>query len=209
MKRDMRARCSCVGGSLAATAVSRRADWPMWGGTPSRNMVSPMKGLPTSGTSRSGKNVKWVAELGSQSYGNPVVGGGVVLDRHQQRGGARSEAGRRSRRAHGVPRGDRRVHVAGDASRSCRPAAPTTGRSRASPRRRWSSTASPISCRTAARSWPPTSMAFTTRERRPVQGREADRPQRPRRPLDVRHDGGGRRLPAQPGELVAGRRTRT
>lgn len=54
-------------------------DWPMWGGTPDRNMVSPMKGLPTEWDLRTGKNVKWVAELGSQSYGNPVIGGGVVL----------------------------------------------------------------------------------------------------------------------------------
>ena len=55
------------------------ADWPMWGGTPSRNMVSSMKGLPTEWDVKSGKNVKWVAELGSQSYGNPSVGDGVVL----------------------------------------------------------------------------------------------------------------------------------
>jgi outer membrane protein assembly factor BamB len=61
----------------AATMVS--ADWPMWGGSPSRNMVSPMKGLPTTWDLKSGKNVKWVAELGSQSYGNPVVAEGVVL----------------------------------------------------------------------------------------------------------------------------------
>jgi outer membrane protein assembly factor BamB len=59
------------------TAVS--ADWPMWGGTPSRNMVSPMKGLPASWDIKTGKNVKWVAELGSQSYGNPTVGNGVVV----------------------------------------------------------------------------------------------------------------------------------
>ena len=51
----------------------------MWGGTPSRNMVSDMKGLPTTWDIKTGKNVKWVAELGSQSYGNPTVGGGVVL----------------------------------------------------------------------------------------------------------------------------------
>jgi len=60
------------------TAVAS-ADWPMWGGTPSRNMVSSMKGLPTEWDVKSGKNVKWVAELGSQSYGNPSVGDGVVL----------------------------------------------------------------------------------------------------------------------------------
>ena len=53
-------------------------DWPMWGGTPDRNMVSLMKGLPTSWDIKTKKNVKWVAALGSQSYGNPVVAGGQV-----------------------------------------------------------------------------------------------------------------------------------
>ena len=61
----------------ASSAVS--ADWPMWGGTPSRNMVSDMKGLPTTWDVKTGKNVKWVAELGSQSYGNPTVAEGVVM----------------------------------------------------------------------------------------------------------------------------------
>ncbi|PYP83132.1 MAG: pyrrolo-quinoline quinone [Blastocatellia bacterium AA13] len=53
-------------------------DWPMWGGTPDRNMVSNMKGLPTSWDVAAKKNVKWVAALGSQTYGNPVVAGGQV-----------------------------------------------------------------------------------------------------------------------------------
>ena len=53
-------------------------DWPMWGGTPDRNMVSNMKGLPTTWDVNTKKNVKWVATLGSQSYGNPVVSGGQV-----------------------------------------------------------------------------------------------------------------------------------
>jgi outer membrane protein assembly factor BamB len=53
-------------------------DWPMWGGTPDRNMVSDMKNLPTSWDVATKKNVKWVATLGSQSYGNPVVAGGQV-----------------------------------------------------------------------------------------------------------------------------------
>ena len=65
--------------SLTLFTVSLAADWPMWGGTPSRNMVSSMKGLPTTWDIKTGKNVKWVAELGSQSYGNPTVAGGVVL----------------------------------------------------------------------------------------------------------------------------------
>src|SRR5882762_1443734 len=53
-------------------------DWPMWGGTPDRNMVSTMKGLPTTWDVASKKNVKWMGQLGSQSYGNPVVAGGQV-----------------------------------------------------------------------------------------------------------------------------------
>ena len=54
-------------------------DWPMWGGTADRNMVSNMKGLPGEWDVKSGKNVKWVADLGSQSYGNPIVTGGMVF----------------------------------------------------------------------------------------------------------------------------------
>ncbi len=64
---------------IAATTTGLSADWPMWGGTPSRNMVSSMTGLPATWDIKTGKNVKWVVELGSQSYGNPTVGGGVVL----------------------------------------------------------------------------------------------------------------------------------
>ena len=53
--------------------------WPMWGGSPDRNMVSDATGLPTTWDVKTGKNIKWVADLGSQSYGNPTIGGGVVL----------------------------------------------------------------------------------------------------------------------------------
>jgi len=72
-------RASAIVVFLAATTAGLSADWPMWGGTPSRNMVSSMTGLPTTWDLKTGKNVKWVAELGSQSYGNPTVGSGVVL----------------------------------------------------------------------------------------------------------------------------------
>jgi outer membrane protein assembly factor BamB len=73
-----------LGATLLTTGVRTASspasgDWPMWGGSPERNMVSHMKGLPTSWDIKTGKNVKWVAKLGSQTYGNPVVGGGVVL----------------------------------------------------------------------------------------------------------------------------------
>ena len=51
----------------------------MWGGTPDRNMVSNMKDVPSEWDVKTKKNIKWVAELGSQSYGNPVVAGGMVF----------------------------------------------------------------------------------------------------------------------------------
>ncbi len=53
-------------------------DWPMWGGTPGRNMVSAMRNLPASWDLEKKLNVKWTAKLGSQTYGNPVVAGGQV-----------------------------------------------------------------------------------------------------------------------------------
>ncbi len=58
---------------------SLTTDWPMWGGTPDRNMVADMKGLPTEFDVQTMHNVDWKAELGSQSYGNPVVASGVVF----------------------------------------------------------------------------------------------------------------------------------
>jgi outer membrane protein assembly factor BamB len=69
-----------LAGGLGATASDPGSgDWPMWGGTPDRNMVSSMKGLPTTWDVKTKKNVKWVAELGSQAYGNPVVAGGMIF----------------------------------------------------------------------------------------------------------------------------------
>ena len=53
-------------------------DWPMWGGSPDRNMVSNAKNMPVKWDVKTGENVKWAAALGSQSYGNTVVGGGQV-----------------------------------------------------------------------------------------------------------------------------------
>jgi outer membrane protein assembly factor BamB len=53
-------------------------DWPMWGGAADRNMVSNAKGILTKWDVAKKENVKWVAALGSQTYGNPVVAGGQV-----------------------------------------------------------------------------------------------------------------------------------
>jgi len=51
----------------------------MWGGTPQRNMVCAMKNLPIAWDIKTKKNIKWKADLGSQSYGNPVVAGGKIF----------------------------------------------------------------------------------------------------------------------------------
>ncbi len=80
----------CLG--LAAEAQ----DWPQWGGSPERNMYSPAVGLPHAFTTGSAaqvkinpdtevvdrsnlQNVKWVAKIGSQSYGNVTVARGRVF----------------------------------------------------------------------------------------------------------------------------------
>lgn len=53
-------------------------DWPQWGGWSGRNNTPEGTNIPTKWDIDSGKNVKWSAKLGSQSYGNPVVANGKV-----------------------------------------------------------------------------------------------------------------------------------
>lgn len=87
--------CQAIAGtltlSLGATALA--GDWPMWGGTPERNMVShtdapmPTDWDPGEFKPRSDEidpdtlsdNIRWVAKLGSQTYGNPSVADGRVF----------------------------------------------------------------------------------------------------------------------------------
>ena len=74
--------------ALAPTAT-RAADWPMWGGDGSRNMASLEKGVTLDFVPgrmdddekvdmKTTKNVKWIAKLGSQAYGNVTVADGRV-----------------------------------------------------------------------------------------------------------------------------------
>jgi outer membrane protein assembly factor BamB len=82
MKNIVLTACAVIvsAGSLALLAGDTGGkEWPMWGGTPDRNMVSSVKGLPTEWDVKTKKNIKWVAELGSQAYGNPVVAAGMVF----------------------------------------------------------------------------------------------------------------------------------
>lgn len=76
---------------LAGGLITQAQDWTQWGGTQYRNMYNSTKGLPDKfevgklikGTDKydpaTQKNVKWVAKLGSQSYGNPTIANGRVF----------------------------------------------------------------------------------------------------------------------------------
>ena len=76
-------RAAFFGLSLGVWSVTARlssaADWPMWGGRPDRNMVAAETDLPAAWDVATGKNIRWVASLGSRTYGNPVVAGGKVI----------------------------------------------------------------------------------------------------------------------------------
>ncbi len=81
----------CLVAWTTASIQVQAEDWPRWGGNDlGRNMYSSAKGLPDTfdpGKTKAGsedidlsttKNIKWVAKLGSQAYGNVVVAGGHV-----------------------------------------------------------------------------------------------------------------------------------
>ena len=60
--------------------------WPMFGGTVFRNMVNTFERnlpaewqIPDKRKKTPGRNIKWTAALGSQSYGNPVVYNGKIF----------------------------------------------------------------------------------------------------------------------------------
>lgn len=64
----------------------RAGDWPLWGGSLDRNMVSTERGLPidfrpdrfVGGAHLPGHDISWTAQLGSQTYTTPVVAHGQV-----------------------------------------------------------------------------------------------------------------------------------
>ena len=67
-----------LGGMLLAVGTVAAADVAMYGNTPSRNMVSDERDLPSEFDVKTGLNILWSAELGSQSYAGPVVADGRV-----------------------------------------------------------------------------------------------------------------------------------
>jgi outer membrane protein assembly factor BamB len=82
---------SGCGRSVAPVQETPNVDWNQWGGSPQRNNTPVGHDVPTEWEvgeidfrtgewdPKSGKNIKWVARLGSQTYGNPVVAGGKVF----------------------------------------------------------------------------------------------------------------------------------
>ena len=60
-------------------ADHHQVETSMWGFTPSRNLVSDETNLPIEWDPDTGKNIKWVTQLGSQSYAGPIVHGDKIF----------------------------------------------------------------------------------------------------------------------------------
>lgn len=85
------AALSGCGSAIGDEPVLEAKEWPQWGGSSLRNnhplgVSLPESWKPGRFDRRSGQwdpssseNVRWVAQLGSQTYGNPVVAGGKVF----------------------------------------------------------------------------------------------------------------------------------
>lgn len=66
--------------TLAADADNPNPGAVMFGDGPKRNMINlTEKGLPTEWDVRSGKNIKWRQQLGSQTYAGPIIHEGKVF----------------------------------------------------------------------------------------------------------------------------------
>ena len=61
----------------------------MWGGSPDRNLVSGEVGIPAEWDAKAKKNIKWIAPLGTTTYGNPVIANGKVFVGTNNGGGLR------------------------------------------------------------------------------------------------------------------------
>jgi outer membrane protein assembly factor BamB len=85
------ASLDAVGDVASAPNDVPNKEWNQWGGTPERNNVPVGKDIVTEWNvgrfdyktgawdPSKAKNIKWVAKLGSQTYGNPVVADGKVF----------------------------------------------------------------------------------------------------------------------------------
>lgn len=66
-------------GSAKPLAETTRDGWNQLGGSPQRNNVSPATRLPNKWNTATGENIKWSADLGSQTYGSPVIADGKIF----------------------------------------------------------------------------------------------------------------------------------
>ena len=186
-----------VGGLFAGDVAK---DWPMWGGTMDRNMVSAMKGIPDKWDVNTKENIRWMATLGSQSYGNPVVANGFVLV------GTNNEGLRDPKQP-----GDRGVLIAfresdGEFMWQITHEKLAAGRVNDWPYQGVCSSPLVGERDCLLRLQPRREViaadikGIGERERRSIQGREVHRAEGRRHHLEVRHDGRSRGVPAQPGE---------
>jgi len=93
MNHESRVRLTISSLATALVAVAAGADVPtaQWGGSPSRNNAVEARNLPAqwdvgkldprtgAWSPESAQAIQWVARLGSESYGSPVVAGGKVF----------------------------------------------------------------------------------------------------------------------------------
>ncbi len=63
---------------VACVSAAGAGDWAQWGAPGTRNMVSGETGLPAAFDPASGRNVKWVVDLGTKTYASPIIAGGRV-----------------------------------------------------------------------------------------------------------------------------------
>ena len=64
-------------GTIAKLEVGQ-ADWPTWFGWHKRNNTPRGENIPTEWDVEAGDNVRWKAQLGSQTYGNATVANGQI-----------------------------------------------------------------------------------------------------------------------------------
>jgi outer membrane protein assembly factor BamB len=76
-RRKLRVICFCCGFAAGLSSLTA-ADQPQWGERWTRNMVSGERGLPESFDPATGRNIKWVARLGTETHSTPMVAGGRV-----------------------------------------------------------------------------------------------------------------------------------
>src|SRR5438034_5279969 len=63
---------------IAASMSLVAGDQPQWGELSSRNMISREKGLAASLDPKTGKNIAWLAKLGTETHSTPVIAGSRV-----------------------------------------------------------------------------------------------------------------------------------